>query len=784
MTLEFTAPEPRVRIVLRLRGRVQGVGFRPFVYRTAIELGISGWVRNDAQGVLLEAEGCEGAVTTFKEKIIHQVPAPARVDDWHESRCPPTAETGFAIVASDASLSKLATILPDIATCAECLRELFDPHDRRYQYPFTNCTHCGPRFTIVRELPYDRPHTTMAGFVMCADCQREYADPLDRRFHAQPNACPVCGPELSLVDASRKVVARRESALALAVSHILQGRIVAVQGLGGFHLVVDATNEAAVCELRQRKHRWEKPLAVMLRSVQQAREHVVTNSGIEALLQSPEAPIALCRKRSTSQIAPAVAPDTPHLGIMLAATPLHHWLLEQLQRPIVATSGNLSEEPICIDPSEAIERLNTIADAWLVHNRPIERHMDDSVVQLIHDEPQFLRRARGYAPLPVAVPDSSRTVLALGGHQKNTIALALRDRVFVSQHIGDLDSLQTRQACGRVVRDFLRLYAATPDVVAHDLHPDYASSQLAEQLTEPGGLLAGVPCVGVQHHHAHLAACLGDAEQSGAALGVIWDGSGLGLDGTLWGGEFLLGDASSFSRVAALRPYPLLGGEAAARDPRHAALSLLAATYGAQAFDWIDLPCVAALTAQERKLLCRSFESQVNCPLTSSMGRLFDAVAAICGLVTRRGFEGRPGMLLESQVTDVNVTPYPLPLVVNSEQAAGDVSKPQFWLELRPLIENVVADVRRGVGPEVIAGRFHAALMTSVIAVAERVMAQSVVLSGGCFQNRLLTEACTTQLQKKGLKAVIHRNVPPNDGGLSLGQALVARATQLDPRSA
>jgi len=786
--MTLPCPNATTRIRLRVRGRVQGVGFRPFVFRLANSLGLSGWVRNDALGVLIEVEGRESAVTTFKRKVVNEPPPPAGVDDFSEEPCDVRHVPGFVIIASQHEGSKLATILPDLAVCADCRREVRDPEDRRYRYPFTNCTHCGPRFTIIKGLPYDRPNTTMARFTMCAECQREYDDVNDRRFHAQPNACPACGPRVRwydtagcadaaafLVGAAPGVRAEREAAMSLALEAIRAGRVVAVQGLGGFHLVVDGTNEAAVRTLRERKHRWEKPLAVMVGTLDEAGRHVQVSSGAQALLTSAEAPIVLCRKLHSSSIAESVAPDTPHLGIMLAGTPLHHLLLGELQRPIVATSGNLSEEPICIDPEEGLVRLAGIADGWLVHDRPIERHMDDSVIQLVCEGPQFLRRARGYAPLPVAIPDSDRVVLALGGHQKNTVTLAVQDRAFVSQHIGDLDSLQTRQACERVIRDFLELYAVRPDLIAHDLHPDYASSELAEALTAPGALLQDVPRVAVQHHHAHLAACLADAGHSGRALGVIWDGSGLGSDGMLWGSEFLLGDATGFERIAALRPYPLLGGEGAARDPRRSALSLLACAFGAEAFEAEDLTCVADIPARDRALLGRMFVNQVGSPMTTSMGRLFDAVAALSGLVTRQGFEGRAGMLLESACAAITNAHYPLPCV-GVEPARATVNSPRFWLDPTPLIRAVVSDVRSGISQAALSARFHAALVTSVVEVAHRIDVDSVVLSGGCFQNRILTEACASALQKQRLNVVIHRQVPPNDGGLSLGQALVARA--------
>ncbi len=755
---------------------MQGVGFRPFVYRTAQELNLRGWVQNDNQGALLEVQGERRDVEAFVSKIVSAAPSPAHVDTFSEEPRELVPEAGFAIIASHQQGPTTATILPEIATCADCLREIDDPSNRRYQYPFTNCTHCGPRFTIIEALPYDRPNTSMSMFAMCADCQREYDDPLDRRFHAQPNACPVCGPQLRLVDRNLQDLVSPDRALSNAAELIRQGLVVAVQGLGGFHLIVAATHVAAISLLRQRKHRWEKPLAVMVQSVEQAREHIDIGPTEEALLTSPEGPIVLARKRKQSSIASGVAPDTPYLGVMLATTPLHHLLLNLVKLPVVATSGNLSEEPICIEPREATLRLADIADAWLIHNRPIVRHMDDSVVHIVCGEPQFLRRARGYAPLPVPVADSKQVVLALGGHQKNTIALGIGDRVFVSQHIGDLESLETKQAFERVVFDFLRLYAVKPDIIAHDLHPDYASTQLAEQLTASGGQLAGTARVAVQHHHAHLAACLADANHSGPVLGVVWDGSGLGPDGTIWGGEFLLGDCRGFERVAAIKPYPLLGGEAAAREPRRAALALLWNTFGASVFDWDDLPPIADTPKPERALILKMLERNIGTPLTSSVGQLFDAVASLSGLVKRITFEGRGGMLLESRCDESVVNPYPLRLVDAGRAGKTNPSNPRWWLDTTSLVEAVVADVRDGVPHEVVATRFHAALIAATVEIALRIDAKVVALTGGCFQNRRLTAGCAEALTRQQIRVVMHNQVPANDGGLSLGQALVARA--------
>lgn len=765
-----------VRLRLRLRGRVQGVGFRPFVYRTAQFMSLSGWVRNDAQGVLLEVQGPSASVQAFKSAVISAAPSPAHVDDWREEICPLQAETGFEIVTSQSQGQATATILPEVATCADCLREIDDPRNRRFQYPFTNCTQCGPRFTIVQSLPYDRPNTTMSKFVMCPDCRREYDDPLDRRFHAQPNACPVCGPRLRLVDSRLNDIGAEKTAISDAADYVQRGSVVAVQGLGGFHLVVDATNETAVQTLRRRKHRWEKPLAVMVNSVDQALTYVQLPALERALLGSPEGPIVLCLKRDQCTIAASVAPDTPYLGVMLATTPLHHLLLNRLACPIVATSGNLSEEPICIDPVEAAARLAAIADVWLIHDRPIERHMDDSVVHVVGAAPQFLRRARGYAPLPIAVPHSDQVVLALGGHQKATVALAIGDRVFLSQHIGDLESLETAQAFERVIFDFLRLYAATPDVVAHDCHPDYSSTALAERLTADGGPLAGVARVAVQHHHAHLASCLADCNYFGETLGVTWDGSGLGPDGTIWGGEFLLGDCASVRRIAAMKPYPLLGGEAAAREPRRTAIALLWSTFGSQIFEWDDLPCIAVTPKSERALMLKMLERGIATPVTSSVGRLFDAVASLSGLIERVSFEGRGGMLLESHCDMAPAAPYPLTLTDADCAHATSASGPRWWLDPTALVAEVVADVREGRSHETVATRFHGALVAAVVEVAVRVDAKVVALSGGCFQNRKLTEMCATALQQRGIRVLLHNQVPANDGGLSLGQTLVARA--------
>ncbi len=603
------------RLKIEIHGAVQGVGFRPFVYRLAAELSLNGWVINNARGVFIEAEGPKPALETFLQRLSSDKPPLAMIQSLASEWLSPANFEDFQIRHSDAAGAKTVLVLPDAATCADCLREVLDPADRRHRYPFTNCTNCGPRFSIIQALPYDRPNTTMRRFILCPNCQTEYENPLDRRFHAQPNACPVCGPQLDLrftildfglknepaqANAPQKQIVNPKSeivnddALLYAADAIKAGKIVAVKGLGGFHLMVDARNAEAVATLRRRKPRRDKPLAVMARNMAQARQVCKISPKAEDLLTSPAAPIVLLPKKQ-SNIAENVAPGNPDLGIMLPCTPLHHLLLQELDGPIVATSGNLSDEPICTDENDAIQRLGHIADSFLIHNRPIQRHVDDSVAWLLLKETRLLRRARGYAPLPVTLLQKMPVILAVGAHLKNTVALSVDKQVFISQHIGDLESAEAMAAFKRVIADFLRLYEASPVAIAHDMHPDYFSTHWAKEqqvsracpeLAEgwageqgrkkPTCPPAHLPtCIAVQHHHAHLAACLAENGEDGPALGVVWDGTGYGSDGVIWGGEFLLGDAANFERVAHLRSFRLPGGDAAVKEPRRVALALL-----------------------------------------------------------------------------------------------------------------------------------------------------------------------------------------------------------------
>jgi hydrogenase maturation protein HypF len=764
-------PDRCDRLRLELAGAVQGVGFRPFLFRAARENGLAGWIRNDTRGVTLEVEGPRRAVEEFLRRVRATPPPRAVVREVLAEWLPAAGLAGLVIEASEGGGERLATVLPDLATCPACLGDVgvgvgevgAARGDRRQDYPFTNCTDCGPRFSIIRALPYDRPNTTMAGFTLCGPCRKEYLDPLDRRFHAQPTACPACGPQLELRTGPGPALSAGGAALVEAAAAIRAGRIVAVQGLGGFHLMVDAVDAAAVARLRERKRRRSKPLAVMAPDLAAVRVLCDVPVGVAALLEGPASPIVLLRRRVGAPVAEGVAPGNPYLGVMLPYTPLHHLLMRELGRAVVATSGNLSDEPICISPAEAYLRLDGIADLFLVHDRPIERAVDDSVAQVLDGEPRLLRRSRGYAPLPVRLPAPVPPILAVGGQLKNTMALARGRDIFLSQHIGDLDTVEAQAAFRRVVDDFLRLYDVRPVATARDLHPDYAATAWAVE-HGPG---ESIP---VQHHHAHLASCLAEHGVEGQALGVVWDGTGLGPDGTIWGGEFLLGDASGYRRVAHLRPFRLPGGDAAAREPRRSALALLHAAWGAAGLERLaGTGAGAAFEPVELRVLGRALERGVQAPWTTSAGRLFDGMAALLGLCQRSEFEGEAAMALEYAAAPGVVEPYPFPLV---EGQRGGV----LVVDWVPALAVALADMDAGSPAGEIAGRFHAGLVAAVVAVAERVGEARVALTGGCFQNRVLTEGAARALRAGGFRPLLHREVPANDGGLALGQVAVAAA--------
>ncbi len=761
--------EERARLRLRLRGAVQGVGFRPFVYRLATELQLSGWVMNSSQGVQVEVEGDRQDLDTFLLRIEKRKPPRASIQSLEFSFLDAIGLTGFSIRESDGSGPVTAVVLPDIATCPDCLREVFDPTDRRYLYPFTNCTNCGPRFTIITALPYDRPNSTMSRFIMCEACRLEYDDPGDRRFHAQPNACPACGPHLALWDRTGAVLAARHEALRVAADAVRAGGILALKGLGGFHLLVDARNQDAVLRLRERKHREEKPLALMLPSLEAVGVHCRISRLEERLLFSPECPIVLLARRadqSPEPIAPAVAPGNPYLGAMLPYTPLHHILLRELGFPVVATSGNLSDEPICTEEWEALERLGGVADCFLVHDRPIARHVDDSVARVMLGRELILRRARGYAPLPVPLARPLPPVLAVGAHLKNAIAVSVGAEVFVSQHVGDLETAQAFDAFRGVVAGLQQLYDLHPVAVAADAHPDYLSTRFA--------LGAGLKVVRVQHHYAHVLSCMAENGVEGPCLGVAWDGTGYGQDGTVWGGEFLRPAATTFQRVGHLRTFRLPGGERAVKEPRRAAIGLLHALFGDALFSMEELAPVRAFSPREHRILQAMLARRINAPLTSAAGRLFDAVAAILGVHLGPQFEGQAAMKLEWG-RDGMETEDAYPVRLTEERSV-------LVLDWEPLIRGILSDVKENVPVGRIAAMFHNALVEGILAVARRVGEERVVLTGGCFQNRYLTERAVGRLRAEGFLAYWHQRIPPNDGGIALGQIVAAsRAVEAGP---
>lgn len=729
------------RLRLTVRGLVQGVGFRPFVFRLARELRLAGWVGNAPEGVRIEAEGARDALEQFCRRLGAELPPRASIRAVERSLLAPAGHAAFAIRTSAAEGAATAWVMPDAATCDACIREVLDPSERRHRYPFTNCTDCGPRYSIIRRLPYDRPNTTMERFPMCAACRAEYEDPRDRRFHAQPIACPACGPQLELLDGRGATLCRRDEALRGAADALRSGRIVAVKGIGGFHLMADARDQRVVMRLRSRKNREAKPLAVMAANAAAARELCELSDLAAELFESVEAPIVLAPRRAGA-VCEAVSPDNPMLGVLRAYTPLHLLLLRETGFPVVATSGNRSDEPICIDNDEALRRLSDIADLLLVHDRPIARRVDDSIVQVIAHRPQILRRARGYAPLPLTAARALPAVLAVGAQQKNAPAAAIGAEVFVAPHVGDLDTELAYEAFLGGVAAFHELYEFSPQRVVCDLHPDYASTRYAQR--------RDLPLRYVQHHAAHAYACLADNNLAGPGLAVVWDGTGLGTDGTIWGGEFLRIDGGRWERVDHLRTFRLPGGEAAVRDPRRAALGALFELYGA------NVPVDLGFAPRELDVLLAMLQRGVNAPLTSSAGRLFDAVAALVGLGRSVSFEGQAAMALE--------------FAADAEgEAYAEVSCDWAGL-LRQIVRDVLAGAPRGR----IAARFHASLAALVVGVARRVGERNVLLTGGCFQNRRLSESTIAALRDAGFEPYWHQRVPPNDGGVALGQVLAA----------
>jgi hydrogenase maturation protein HypF len=739
-----------VRTAVRVQGVVQGVGFRPFVYALATGLGLTGLVGNDLDGVFAEVEGPQAAVTEFLRRLERDAPPLARIERVTTRTLSPARSASFVIAASDPAGLRRTLIATDTATCADCLRELRDPADRRHRYPFINCTNCGPRFTIVRDVPYDRPLTTMAPFAMCERCAAEYHDPADRRFHAQPVCCPACGPRLSLGDSDDPIQA--------AAGLLGHGRILAVKGLGGYHLAADAACEQAVAALRQRKHREDKPFAIMAADLAAAANLAEVGETAAALLRSPARPIVLLPRQPGAAVAKATAPGNRQLGVMLPYTPLHHLLLEAVARPIVLTSGNVSDEPIAYRDDEARETLKDIADAFLTHDRAIHIRTDDSVARAFRGRPMLLRRSRGYVPEPITTTTGfPRQVLACGAELKNTFCLARGQHAFVSQHVGDLENAETLRSFTEGIEHFRRLFDIDPQVVAHDLHPEYLSTKYAMDL--------GLPLEGVQHHHAHIASCLADNGEQGPVIGVAFDGTGYGTDGTIWGGEFLAAGLAGFRRGGHLAPVPMPGGAAAIGQPWRMAAAYVADHEVARRHQdhW---PAVIAMAAKG-----------INSPLTSSAGRLFDAAAALLGVRDAINYEGQAAIELEQLADPTEAGVYP---------AAVEAGVP-FQVRGSDLLHAVVEDRTGGVPAPVIAARFHhgvaALIEAGCLLMRERYALGTVALSGGVFQNLLLLNATVGRLEARGFRVLLHSRVPCNDGGISLGQAVVAANRDAASRS-
>ena len=754
-----------IRAHLEVSGVVQGVGFRPFVYRLARERQLTGWVYNHAAGVTIELQGPGEEVRAFPADLREQAPALAVIDAISFELIKPLPEQDFVIRPSRAG-SRATLISPDMATCQDCLADLKNPADRRYRYAFTNCTNCGPRFTIIKGLPYDRPSTTMQAFALCPDCAAEYADPTDRRFHAQPVACPACGPRLIYLDREGRELPG--DPLDLAAAALDQGAILAVKGLGGFHLACDAHQGEAVRRLRQRKYRWDRPFALMLPDVERVRQYCLLSPEEEELLTSGRRPIVLLRRRAGGPVLPPeIAPGNNRLGIMLPYTPVHHLLLEG-QSALVMTSGNISDEPIVYEDGAALERLGGLCDGFLTHDRPIFRRCDDSVAVLAGGRPRLLRRSRGYAPQPLPILDCGQAILACGGEQKNTFCLTRGDKAFLSQHIGDLDNIATFLGYEREIGYFCEMFNSQPQLIVADLHPAYLSTRFARDYAAPQQPRK----LYVQHHHAHLASVLAEYGQYHTpALGLIFDGTGWGEDGLLWGGEVLLGDCCSYQRLAHLSPLPLAGGEAAIREPWRQAMALAWLTLGEETPAWLT-----ASWPETWPTLLQALRAGINAPLSCGMGRLFDGVAALCGLCPQVSYEGQAAVELEQALDEEAQGCYEFDIAEPWEKETDG----SLLLDWRPVVRAVISDCEQGLGLGAISARFHRGLcrlcLDICIRLRQRHGVNAVALSGGCWQNVWLLEAVSRGLEEAGFTVMSNSAVPCNDGGLSLGQAAIAAA--------
>ena len=781
---------------ISVRGIVQGVGFRPFVYGLAVKHNLKGWVYNTSEDVRIEIEGEAEAIEQFERELKTGAPPLAHIESITIEYHPPRGYQQFEIRQSQAEEGKYQLISPDVATCPACLAELLNPKDRRYRYPFTNCTNCGPRFTIIEDMPYDRPKTTMRRFQMCPQCQAEYDNPLDRRFHAQPNACPKCGPQVQLIDNRGDLVATADP-IASASQLLREGKIVAIKGLGGFLLACDATNDNVVKTLRQRKKRSSKPFAIMVSDAEEAKRHCYVSPEEENLLTSPQSPIVLMRWREDSSISREVAPNLRFLGIMLPYTPLHHVLLRDAGLPLVMTSGNLSEEPIARDNDEALRRLSGIADYFLIHNRDIYSRYDDSVAIVERGTSQLIRRARSYAPYPIRLPFKTNQVLGCGAEEKNTFCLTKDNYAFLSQHIGDMENMETLEHFETTLSLYRKLFRIEPEIVAHDLHPDYLATKYAQELGK-----SNLKLVPVQHHHAHIASCMADNGLESPVIGVAFDGTGMGADGRIWGGEFLVSDYRSFRRVGHLDYLPLPGGAAAIKRPYRTAIGYILKLLGEDDLNTVigrlnkvnekqaQSASIGQVTEREIEIISSQIEKGINSPLTSSMGRLFDAISALVGIRGEIDYEGQAAVELEMAAHSFLVEKS-IPSKARELDAAISRNNNESYryrivdrdgiriVLLRDLLSGVIEDLHWGVSNGRIAVKFHNTIALMIdemccLIAEENPMVLGVALSGGVFQNRLLLRKAVSLLESSGFQVFTHRQVPCNDGGISLGQAVIA----------
>ncbi|MBS3905570.1 MAG: carbamoyltransferase HypF [Syntrophaceae bacterium] len=746
------------RAVIGITGIVQGIGFRPFIYNLARSHSIRGWVLNNEKGVFIEAESEGGNIDHFIQDIPRLAPPLARIETFDVRLTEPYGYTHFEIRKSEETQEKFVLISPDVATCDQCLSELFTPHNFRHRYPFINCTLCGPRFTIIQAIPYDRHKTTMKPFKMCPVCQGEYEDPSNRRFHAQPNACPSCGPSLELKDSQGQEVPGNPVEKALDL--LGKGTIIAIKGIGGFHLACDAKNDKAASSLRSRKFREDKPFAVMCRDMEEARKHCEVNQEEERLLLSVERPIVILRRKKDSAIAHAVAPYQDTLGVMLPYSPLHHLLLNGPLKTLVMTSGNISDDPIAYKNDEAKSRLRAIADYFLFHNRDIHMRSDDSVTRVFEEKPYIIRRSRGYVPFPVKLSSPLKMILATGGELKNTFCLTRDQYAFLSHHIGDLENLETLTSFEEGIEHFKRLFYIEPEAVAYDLHPDYLSTKYALSIPD-------LPKVGVQHHHAHIVSCMAENGIEGDVIGVALDGTGFGTDGTIWGGEFLKANLMDFTRVAHLKKVPMPGSSKAIKEPWRMALVYLSAAFGDEAQD-LRIPFIERGNLKKWDLLKRAIQGKINTPWTSSMGRLFDAISSLLSIRDEVNYEGQAAIELEMIADREIKETYPFYLFKG---------EPPFVIDPTEVIRGVVRNLTEGVSNSKISGKFHRTIARMIVETCEALRKEEelnrVVLSGGVFQNILLLFLATRELREAGFEVFTHHLVPTNDGGISLGQAVI-----------